>query len=157
MKWLWRISRHADLTGIGGEKASARWHQAAHGKRIVYLAEHPAVCLIESLVNLKGNPDFFPDSFRLLKVSVDDAVSAVQLAQDELPKNWQNDQRSTRNFGDAWLHTRGSALLAVPSAPSPESLNYLLNPTHPDSKGVTVEWHKRIRYDKRLFRTVELP
>jgi hypothetical protein len=45
--------------------------------------------------------------------------------------------------------------LAVPSAPSPESLNYLFNPLHPDAKGVAIEWCKWIKYDKRLFHLPE--
>src|ERR1700753_1353070 len=34
---LWRISRHRDLSGIGGLKASGRWHHAGHV--ILYLAK----------------------------------------------------------------------------------------------------------------------
>jgi hypothetical protein len=41
--------------------------------------------------------------------------------------------------------------LAVPSAPSPESLNYLLNPLHGDAAGVMIAWCKRLDYDRRLF------
>ena len=39
MNVLWRISARRDLEGLGGEKADGRWHTAARGKRIVYLAE----------------------------------------------------------------------------------------------------------------------
>ncbi|MGH7819352.1 MAG: RES family NAD+ phosphorylase, partial [Candidatus Binatia bacterium] len=44
---LWRISNHSELKGIGGLRASGRWHTA--GRPIVYLAEHPALCLLEVL------------------------------------------------------------------------------------------------------------
>ncbi len=118
----------------------------------MYLAEHPAVCVIESLVNLKGNPDFFPDTFSLMKVSVDAMVSVTHITADALPGEWRESYGSTRFMGDSWLAGGASALLAVPSAPSPESLNYLFNPRHPDAEGVTIERHTRVAYDKRLFR-----
>jgi RES domain-containing protein len=139
------------LAGFGGEKGSARWHTAAPGKRIVYLAEHPAASLLETLVNLKGNPQFFPESFRLLKVKAAENVSMLMLAPELLSENWRDNKDETRSLGDRWLNERHSALLAVPSAPSPESTNYLLNPLHQEAEGVAIEWYKRIKYDKRLF------
>lgn len=156
MRPLWRISRHHDLEGLGGEKASGRWHTAARGKRIIYFSEHPALALVEVLVNLKGNPKLFPDFYQLVKVEVDDSVSAEALSPDSLSEKWREEISETQSIGDAWLSKISSALLAVPSAPSPESLNYLFNPLHPDAKGLAIEWCKWIGYDKRLFHLHEL-
>ena len=151
MRLLWRISNHKDLEGLGGEKTDGRWHNAARGKRVVYLSEHPALALIEVLANLKGNPKLFPDTYQLMKVSAAETVSEVVLASNSLAANWRENTSETRSAGDAWLAGRISAMLAVPSVPSPESINYLLNPLHPDAKGLTIEWCKWIEYDKRLF------
>lgn len=148
---LWRISNHGDLAGLGGEKTNGRWHTAARGKRIVYLSEHPAVALIETLANLKGNPKLFPDSFQLLKIGVAEGLPAKTLAPGTLPELWRQSPEETRRAGDAWLEAGRSALLAVPSAPAPESLNYLFNPLHGDAEGVRVEWGKRVDYDRRFF------
>jgi RES domain-containing protein len=154
---LWRISRHDDLDGVGGEKADGRWHTVAKGKRIVYLSEHPALALIEVLANLKGNPRLFPDAYRLMKIDVHPKVwSAAQHAAPLLP-DWRDTLEPTRALGDAWLTARTSALLRVPSAPSPESSNYLLNPLHPDTRSLTIEWTKWVTYDKRLFHLHEQP
>jgi hypothetical protein len=46
---LWRISNFAGLKGIGGLRALGRWHFA--GRPVVYLAEHPAGALLETLVH----------------------------------------------------------------------------------------------------------
>jgi RES domain-containing protein len=151
MRLLWRISNHCDLEGMGGEKSDGRWHTAARGKRIVYLAEYPALALIEALANLKGNPKLFPDSYQLMKIAATDHVSTDTLAADALDSYWRDDMNQTRSVGNSWLARRASALLRVPSCPSPESLNYLFNPLHPDAKEVKVEWCKWIKYDKRLF------
>jgi RES domain-containing protein len=148
----WRISIHSDLNGLGGERGDGRWHTARQGKRIVYLSEHPAVAVLESLVNLKGKPDFFPPTYQLLKIGIDEGIPIAALPPEALSDNWRENLKDTRSLGDAWLAKKESALLAVPSGPSPESTNYVLNPLHPDANGVTVEWAKRLRYDKRLFR-----
>jgi RES domain-containing protein len=151
VKVAWRISNHAELNGYGGEKASGRWHTAARGKRIVYLAEHPAVALIEILVNLKGRPGLFPDVYRLLKVRIAKDVSENAVLPESLSNDWRDNIALTRDIGDTWLRKAESALLIVPSVPSPESLNYLLNPVHPDARALTIDWQRQIAYDKRLF------
>lgn len=151
----WRISIHADLNGLGGERGDGRWHTAAQGKRIVYLSEHPAVAVLESLVNLKGDPRFFPSTYQLLKIRISDGVPVTAVRPEQLSAEWRENVGETRSIGDAWLAEGQSALLSVPSAPSPESTNYVLNPLHPDAKGIAVEWAKRLRYDRRLFRVVE--
>jgi len=149
---LWRISNRNDLTGLGGEKSGARWHTAVRGKRIVYLAEHPAAALIEVLVNLESDPELFPDSFQLIKVEASEKVSITALNQDALRPEWRDNVAATQAVGNDWLQSGRSALLAVPSVPSPESLNYLFNPLHKDAAGVTIVWCKRLEYDRRLFR-----
>lgn len=148
---LWRISRHDDLHGTGGELADGRWHTAAKGKRIVYLSEHPALALIEVLANLKGNPRLFPDAYRMMKIDVQASVWSAAHDSGTLPADWRDTLDRTRELGDAWLAARSSALLRVPSAPCPESFNYLLNPLHPDARTLAVEWSKWVTYDKRLF------
>jgi len=148
---LWRISNHKDLAGLGGEKADGRWHTAARGKRIVYLAEHPAVALIETLANLEGDPELFPDSFQMIKAEVNDEASVELLDPGKLPRNWENNIKATQAIGDKWLAEGRSTLLVVPSVPSPESTNYLYNPLHKGAGGVVQVWSRKLRYDKRLF------
>jgi RES domain-containing protein len=149
---LWRISARRDLEGLGGEKADGRWHTAARGKRIVYLAEHPALALVEVLVNLKGRPEFLPETYQLLKVTSDEPLESLAERAGEWGDGWQESLDETRAAGDAWLAEGRSALLAVPSAAVPESVNYLLNPLHADARKLGVEWAREVRYDQRLFR-----
>jgi RES domain-containing protein len=148
---LWRISNHGDLAGLGGEKTNGRWHTAARGKRIVYLSEHPALALIEALANLKGDPKLFPGTYQLIRISLADNVSRDAIDSNTLSNKWREDIPETRLVGDSWLAAGRSSLLAVPSGPSPESMNYLFNPLHVDARGLVIEWHKRIAYDMRLF------
>ena len=118
---LWRISRHDDLDGLGGERADGRWHTAAKGKRIVYLSEHPALALIEVLANLKGNPRLFPDAYRLMKISVH-------------PKVWSPSPKpgATTSPSPAPSATPGS-----PPAPPPSSASPRPPPPNPSTTSST--------------------
>jgi RES domain-containing protein len=111
--------------------------------------------LIEVLANLKGNPRLFPDSYQLMKITVAEHVATGALELNSLISNWRDDMNQTKSIGDSWLAGGNSALLTVPSVPSPESVNYLFNPLHPDAKGGEIEWCRWIKYDKRLFHIPE--
>ena len=148
---FWRISEFRDLTGLAGEFTNGRWHTAAAEKRIVYFAEHPAVALVEILANLRGNPELYPRDFQLLKIESIGAASSLDLSKDQISRIDSDSVSITQNIGDEWLAAGSSALLRVPSIPSPESWNFLLNPLHPDAASLKIEWAKRISYDRRLF------
>jgi RES domain-containing protein len=149
---LWRISNHPELSGLGGERLRGRWHTAAPGKRVVYLSEHPAVALIENLANLSGDPNYLPTHFQLLKVASEDVVVPVaELSTSQLATINERDIAGTQAIGDAWLAAKSSALLRIPSIPSPESWNYLLNPRHPEARTLKIEWARTMSCDKRLF------
>src|SRR6516225_5795658 len=112
---LWRISNYADLRGIGGLRAPGRWHFA--GRPVVYLAEHPAGALLETLVHqeIRSTSDL-PDSYRLLRVAVSESASIAELDESVLPENWREDQSYTQSAGSEWLEGGSTALLKVPSA-----------------------------------------
>jgi RES domain-containing protein len=148
---FWRISLYKSLSGEGASIAEGRWHTQAPEKRIAYLTEHPAVALLENLVSLDGDPSFFPSHFQLLRITAPDAIQTTHLTQKQLATIAPQDSKITQTIGDAWLAARTSALLRVPSIPSPESWNYLLNPLHPDATKIKLDWAKHIAYDKRLF------
>lgn len=145
---LWRISNFADLQGLGGYRLAGRWHNP--GAPVVYLAEHPALALIEVLVNFDiSTMDDLPDQFQLIEVEVDDHVAIESAAP---PTNWREDIRSTQKLGDIWLGDQTSALLRVPSAVIPVCSNYLLNPRHADTTKVRVKSLLTLPFDPRLFR-----
>ncbi|MGB8536411.1 MAG: RES family NAD+ phosphorylase [Acidobacteriaceae bacterium] len=142
---LWRISRHRDLRGMGGLKASGRWHDA--GCAIVYLAQTPASALLEVCVHTSANN--VPPSFTLLKIEGPDlAVPSIPIGS--LQKNWQARLEVTRDLGTAWLKKKQSVLLQVPSAIVPETVNFLFNPSHRQAaKFHIAEWFS-YPFDLRL-------
>jgi RES domain-containing protein len=149
---LWRISDFADLNGEGGRQAAARWN--SRGRPVVYLAEHPALALIENIVHLEIDPDDLPDSYQLIEVDSPGDVVTEELDAGKLTKanaNWRSDLTFTRGLGDEWLRSGRAALLRVPSVILPKSTNALLNPAHPDAARAKIVAVTRPPYDRRLF------
>ena len=130
---LWRISNHASLSGEGGLHASGRWH--TRGRRVVYLADHPASALLEVMVHLEIDAEDLPSHYQLLGIDVPDGMQVMALADHELPEGWRAQVALTRARGDEWLRAGATALLQVPSVIVPAAANYLLNPAHPELRG----------------------
>ncbi len=148
---LWRISNYADLKGVGGLRAPGRWHFA--GQPVVYLAEHPALALLEIIVHLElGNAEQLPDSYQLLRVEVEDDITIAELHEADTPENWRADIGWTQAAGTEWLAAETSALLKVPSAVAPFSNNFLLNPAHADAARLRVMEAIQVRHDRRILR-----
>lgn len=149
---LWRISNYRDLRGTGGLKYPGRWHN--RGIPIVYLAENPALAMLEVLVHFELSADNIPKNFQLLEVEYPQRKSVSRLAEAVLQNHWQRNVELTRNIGDEWLVGASTALLRVPSALVPKSYNYLLNPRHPEAKTAKITSVARQPYDPRLLEAV---
>jgi RES domain-containing protein len=145
---LWRISRHRDLEGLGGLRASGRWHE--RGLPVVYLAETPAGALLEVCVHTAAND--IPPSYTLLEVSVPARTSTETVDVASLPRDWAEKLEKTRAIGSEWLRSVRSALLRIPSAIIPATYNILLNPGHPDSRQIQVTRLMEYPFDVRLKR-----
>ncbi|WP_156438205.1 RES family NAD+ phosphorylase [Burkholderia sp. BDU5] len=151
MMLLWRISNYADLKGIGGLRAAGRWHYA--GQPVVYLAEHPALALLETLVHLEiRSVDQLPDGYQLLRVEIPDAVTVAEIAEADTPVDWRQNPGWTRGAGTEWLGAQPSALLRVPSAVVPFAHNCLLNPAHPDAGVVRIVEIVQAPHDSRILK-----
>ena len=146
---LWRISNHADLSGLGGVHRSGRWHFA--GVPVVYLAESPALALLEVVVNFDLKPDELPADYQLLEVDCA-SVSTLSVDDGQLGHEWANRRSLTQSVGSEWLMGGASALLKVPSAVVPKSWNHLLNPRHPDAAHAAIRSSTRHPFDRRLIR-----
>lgn len=146
---LWRISNHADLSGEGGLRASGRWH--SKGRRVVYLADHPASALIEVLAHLEIDVEDFPADYQLLAIDAPDGIAVTALDAASLPPDWRAQTLLTRARGDDWLRGGASALLCVPCAIVPSASNYLLNPAHADATRLSIAEIVRAPFDPRLL------
>src|SRR5262249_53628523 len=149
---LWRVSNYADLSGEGGRRVAARWHE--RGRPAVYLAEHPALALLETLVHLGIDPDELPSHYQLLRVEAPDAVAIEELTEAGLAARMPNGRdapQDTPMLTRTWFAERRTALLRVPSVIAPEAFNYLLNPLHPEAARIAIVARQTVQFDARLF------
>lgn len=146
---LWRISNYSDLLGIGGIQTAGRWHN--RGIPIVYLAESPALAMLEVLVHFELSPAEIPRRYQLLEVEYPQRKAIARLPENVLDEGWREDIDYSRSVGDEWLAAANAALLKVPSAIVPRSFNYLFNPRHPEAKKARIVSVAEHPYDPRLL------
>jgi RES domain-containing protein len=74
--------------------------------------------------------------------------------RDYLPEDWISPGAipNTQAFGDAWIGSNASLLLAVPGAVILQELNYLFNPKHPQAGSLRLGEPQPFRYDPRLLK-----
>lgn len=77
--------------------------------------------------------------------TIEDASSTV------LANLLRGSQEDLRELGSSWALATRSLALAVPSAVMPLSLNYLLNPRHPQAKRLRIVRQVPISLDERLL------
>ena len=145
---LWRVSRHANLSGEGGLLAAGRWH--SRGRRVIYTADNPALAVLEVLVHLEIDASDYPTGYLLTEIQTPDA-KLLHLTNRRRVPNLPHRDADTQALGDAWLADCQSLLARVPSAVVTGGWNVLINPMHPAMQRVRVIATTADPFDRRLF------
>ena len=123
----------------------------------MYLAEHPALALLETLVHFEiATVAQLPSGYQLLRIEAADSIDIAEIAEGDAPEDWRTNVDWTRSAGTEWLHTQPSAL-RVPSVVVPHAHNFLLNPLHPAASEVRIVEVMHSPYDTRILRLIESP
>jgi RES domain-containing protein len=152
---VWRIGTEAptyaanDLSGNGARITGGRWN--SKGVPVVYSASNIALATLET-VHYLGN-GALPFNRYLVRIDIPDPIWDARLVLDPVPPGWDAIPAglSARKAGDAWIASRASALLLVPSVFVPEEYNVLINVRHRDASGIVATTLKRWIYDPRLL------
>lgn len=147
---VWRLvaARHA-ATAMNGEGAAAfggRWNPP--GRRMVYTADSLALATLEMSVHLTGGRVKY---LAIQLILPDELVDALD--PSGLKKSWATSEPSTQRVGEAWLDSRRSPALSVPSAlVDARSLerNVLVNPLHPALADMREVQRFEVVLDERL-------
>lgn len=139
----WRLCRrpYADLSGDGARRFGGRWNR--RGRSVMYLAEHPALAVLEVRVHLDLPLDLLPEDYVLVEALLPETAAATIA---EIPAD-------TAARGDAWLAAGETAMLRVPSVLVPHAWNILLNPAHPSSADARIGTIEPFRFDQRLWQS----
>src|SRR5277367_1816939 len=99
----WRLCRRpfAVLDGEGARRFGGRWNSP--GRPVVYLADHPALAVLEVLVHLDLPPDDLPDDYVLLRAILPEPLGRASAEPGA----------NERTAGDAWLQAGRSTTLRV--------------------------------------------
>ena len=141
--------RHAAgaFTGNGARMHGGRWNHP--GIPMVYAAQSRALAAMEALAHFAGSERRI--AFVTFEVEIPDALVTI-VEPGDLPADWRSREprASTQDLGSAWQREGRSVALAVPSVLIPEELCVLLNPEHPDTGRVTVNYPVPFTFDDRI-------
>jgi RES domain-containing protein len=152
----WRLTRgiHAAppsdaFNGVGAERRGGRWN--AIGTRAAYASSSRSLAALEYLANV--DPEDLPDDLVYVGISFDEAYCEIA----NPPDGWDTlDSVVAIRYGEAWLASRRSAVLAVPSVIVPAERNYVVNPAHGDFVSIDIaDEVETFVFDARLLRRQE--
>jgi RES domain-containing protein len=141
-------ARYADQLTVSG--GVARWNE--RGQFVIYTAASRALACLENMVHRTG--EGLNNDFRVMIIAIPDSIRIETIGPGQLPENWPSPEQYPvcQQIGSLWLRQGRSAVLNVPSAIIPDERNYLLNPSHPDFKQITLLRHEPFLFDTRLIR-----
>jgi RES domain-containing protein len=132
--------------------AAGRWN--SKGVVVVYTAEHPALAALEMLTSWDDYENF--GNYHLYRCEFSDEAVADALGDIYVTGIDVRHKPATRKFGDQWVQSQESVILRVPSVVVPASLNYVLNPDHPDFDRIVKRENLGLfRYDERILDLIE--
>ena len=135
------------MTGEGALRFGGRWNRP--GRPAVYLGSCLALASIELLGHLKTSDVLRP--YRKMPVDIAERLM-MHIREAELPTDWSEPglHPATQDIGERWLEGAESAVLQVPSAVVFGETNFIVNPEHPDFRGIHAGPVPDFRYDRRL-------
>jgi RES domain-containing protein len=130
----------------GARLYPGRWN--THTSPMIYTAEHYSTALLEKLVHTNL---VMPANQHFIEITIPNGV-AYEIFQTAAHPGWDSrNETICQTFGQQWCEEERSALLIVPSIPARLERNLLINPAHPDAKGITHTLPEPVWWDERLY------
>ena len=140
------LAKWADKLVASGR--AARWNSA--DRFVIYSASSRALACLENVVHRTGRG--LQADFRAICIHFPDTLPITTIPLETLPPNWSDYENHSvcQPLGDAWLDSRATAILRVPSAIVPAEVNYLFNPQHPDFLQIAIHSVEPFHFDNRI-------
>jgi RES domain-containing protein len=125
---------------------------------MVYASTSLSLAAIELFVHLE--PGQAPSDLVYHSALLPEGEPARTLEPAQLPNDWWTDDAASdavtaRDLGDAWIRSRSSLAMMVPSVPIRAEWNVLLNPLHPRMSELRIEPAQPFIFDARMFQHKE--
>jgi RES domain-containing protein len=137
---------HPIYSAEGARRVAGRWHR--RGQLVIYASQNYSTAMLEKLAHYSGA---LPRSQCFIDIAIPAGVSYECVTTDSLPAWDHKDGAAARKFGSAWIETKRSAILIVPSVVARMETNLLINPAHPETARITHGLETPVRWDTRLF------
>lgn len=140
------------LDGIGTAFTEGyRWNSL--NTYLVYSAESRALATLEVFVHLDLSEDLPLDRY-YVEIDIPDDITILELKNEDLPDGWDSKPPilETQYIGDDFVKEKSAAVLKVPSCIVQKEFNYLINPNHPDTSRIIVEYTTPFQSDNRFQR-----
>ncbi len=120
---------------------------------MLYCATNESLGMLELRVH---SPHPYPRTRLKFVIEIPDD-SIVEVTMNDLPRGWNKlpPGPSSKRFGDAWVASKSSLGILVPSVIASEERNLMLNPAHDRFKDVRLVSKEPVTLDMRLY-AVEL-
>jgi RES domain-containing protein len=154
---IWRLCREPyaaeAFSGEGARRFGGRWN--SRGVPMVYASTSLALAAIELFVHLE--PGQIPTDMVSICAELPEGEPARTIEADLLASGWWTDEaasgaQTTQEIGDAWIASRESLAVRVPSVPIRSEWNVLVNPLHPRMSKLRIESAQPFVFDARMFR-----
>lgn len=146
----WRIAdgRFDLFSPIGASLVGGRWNSPGLG--VIYASRSYAGAMLECLAH--AGIGRVPRTHVAIEIAIAAGVTVEQRGENSLPTGWDHaDLRVARDFGDAWIRERRTAVLVVPSVVARREGNVVLNPQHADFDKIVAGSPEPVIWDARLF------
>ena len=132
----------------GAMLCGGRWNSVGHP--VIYAAESYAGAMLEILVH--ANLSVPPKNHRVVRITIPASVE-IETVQPWALAGWDAENLViSREFGDAWLKEKRTAILRAPSVITEgRESNVLMNPLHPQFPMIAAGESEEIHWDMRLF------
>lgn len=138
--------RHPIFDATGSTLAPGRWNTVT--SPMIYTSKSYSTAMLEKLVHGNG---VMPPNQHFIAITIPNGISYEMVTQDMLP-GWHDPACvASKAFGERWVVQRRSAILIVPSVVARMERNILINPAHPEARGITSTLPEPIWWDVRLF------
>lgn len=144
---LYRIAKKAfieDISGYGANLYGGRWNEK--GYNTLYTSSSLALCMCETLVHC--DKSIIPSNMHFAEMEFPD-----ELIPSDFTTIKEDEEASL--VGTAWLKSKASVAIKVPSVILPaqynRDYNIILNPEHPDYKRLEIKTVVECPFDLRLF------
>jgi RES domain-containing protein len=153
---IWRLCREPyaaeAFSGEGARRFAGRWN--SRGVRMVYASMSLALAAVELFVHLE--PGQVPNDMVSICAELPAGEPARTIELDSLASGWWTNEPaagapSTQELGDAWIASRESLAIRVPSVPIRSEWNVLVNPLHPRMNELRIEAAQPFVFDARMF------